>query len=44
MRGTLEYLSDVKGDCADDINLDLISSDIWGTERFYTLSRSTLRT
>ena len=28
MRGTLEYLSDVKGDCADDINLDLISSDI----------------
>ena len=28
MRGTLEYLSDVKGDCADDINLDLISSNI----------------
>ena len=28
MRGNLEYLSDVKGDCADDIDLNSISSDI----------------
>jgi len=27
MRGNLEYLSDIKGDCADDIDLNSISND-----------------